>query len=279
MVIRNEPCLATAHLRELIRKLPPNVYVQRITIEACRIYKNDGRRPETQLIEAKQCYPNIYVSSQSLIFRTPLMINAVRFDKSDDWEHFCAELDQLDSLCGKFDFREEKELRDIPISDRLYIKDVLLLELPKDDPNYREPPYNCADPEDKFYGGMRCSYVTFTGAYQLLGSPVEEIRDGMLPGMTRKPMDIECIEIVRTKHARKLLGTKFVKCFHHGKEDIYKESLDDLVNHPERVKAWLPTLSSAGLIIWRKVEGDWKESMKLQVKSISLSTMLEEGEI
>lgn len=276
--MRNEPCLSTAHLRELIRKLPDNVYVQHVTIEACRVYRNDMRRTETQMFETRQCYPNLYIPDTAVGFSTPLWHSGKRFDKSNEWEYFINELDQLDTLCNKFDFRGEDDLKDMTISDRLFVKDLLLVELPKDDPNYHGPPYFPQDEDDKFYDGVRCAFASFGGEYQLLGSPIEEIRDGMLPGMTRKPMDMQGIEVVRTKHVRKVRAKGSIQAFHRGKDDIYTEDLEALVNHPERVKTWLPTISKAGLIIWRKVEGDWKESKKFQVTSVSLTKMLEEGE-
>jgi len=279
MVTRNEPCLTTAHLRELIPRLPDNIYVQRITIEACRIYENDIPRTETQMFRTKQTYPNLYVPGQTLVFSTPLWVNGSRFDKSNDWENFVKELDEVDRLCSRFDFRNDgHELTDTPISDRLFIKDIILLELPVEDPNYHERPYNPASDEDKFYDGVRCAFASFSGTYQLLGAGTVEQRDGWLPGLTRKPMDIQSIEIVRTKHIRTIMGKRSLKCFHHGKDDIYTESKEDLVNHPERVRIWLPTFLKNKLIIWREETGEWKESKSFIAEEISLKTMLEVGE-
>lgn len=271
--------MTTAHLRELIPRLPSNVYVQRITVEACRIYENDIPRTETQMFRTKQTYPNLYVPGQTLVFSTPLWNNGSRFDMSNDWENFVKELDGVDTLCNKFDFQNnDHELTDTPISDRLYIKDIILLELPVEEPNYHERPYYPQSDDDKFYDGVRCSFSTFKGTYQLLGDATEEQRDGWLPGMTRKPMDLQFIEVVKTKHIRRIRGKRSLKAFHHGKDDIYRETKEDLVNHPERVRIWLPTLLKNKLIIWRKETGDWKESTSFVAEEISLKTMLDEGE-
>lgn len=279
MITRNEPCLTTAHLKELIPRLPSNVYVQRINMEACRIYENDISRTETSMFRTKQTYPNLYVPGQTLVFSTPLINNGSRFDKSNDWENFVKELNEVDNLCSKFDFQNNgHDLVDTLISDRLYIKNVILLELPIDDPNYHESPYFPHHEDDKFYDGMRCSFATFRGAYQLLGVGTVEQRDGWLPGLTRKPMDLQFIEVVTTKHIRKIIGKRTLKAFHRGKEDIYTETKENLVNHPERVGFWLPTLSKHNLIIWRKEVGDWKERTSFVAEEISLKKMLDEGE-
>lgn len=144
--------------------------------------------------------------------------------------------------------------------------------------NYYIPPYFPQSDEDKFYDGIRCSFATFSGAYQLLGVGTVEQRDGWLPGLTRKPMDLQSIEVVRTKHIRRIIGKRSLKAFYRGKKDIYKESKEDLVNRPERVRTWLPTLLKNELIIWRTEKGDWKESTSFVAEEISLKTMLEEGE-
>ena len=279
MITRNEPCLTTAHLRELIPRLPSNVYVQRITVEACRIYENDMSRTETTMFRTKQTYPNLYVPGQTLVFSTPLWTSGSRFDVSNDWQNFVKELDEVDNLCSKFDFQENgHDLVDTLISDRLYIKDVILLELPIDDPNYHEPPYFPQSSDDKFYDGIRCSFATFSGTYQLLGVGTVEQRDGWLPGLTRKPMDLQRIDVVRTKHIRRIMGKRSLKAFYRGKEDIYTETKENLVNHPERVRMWLPILLKNNLIIWRKEVGDWKESTSFIAEEISLKTMLDGGE-
>lgn len=279
MITRNEPCLTTAHLKELIPRLPSNVYVQRISMEACRIYENDIARTETSMFRTKQTYPNLYVPGQSLVFSTPLWTSGSRFDVSNDWKNFVKELNEADNLCSKFDFQNNGyDLVDSLISDRLYIKDIILLELPIDDPNYHEPPYFPQSDEDKFYDGIRCSFATFSGVYQLLGVGTVEQRNGWLPGLTRKPMDLQSIEVVRTKHIRKIMGKRSLKAFYRGKEDIYKESKDDLVNRPERVRTWLPTLLKNELIIWRTEKGEWKESTSFVAEEVSLKTMLNGGE-
>jgi hypothetical protein len=274
--IMKEPCLGTAHLRELIKRLPENVYVQRVTIEACRIYRNDIRRTETQMFETRQCYPNIYIPTQPIWFATPLIMNAARFDKSNEWENFIKELDEVDRLCGGFDFSGQFDLKDVMISDRLFIKDIMLLELPTDNPNYHPAPYHPADDDDKFYDGVRCSFASFSGAYQLLGAATQEERDGWLPGMTRKPLDLAHIEVVKTKHIRRLIGKRRLMAFHRGKEDIHVEEYENLISHPEVVKQWLPTLCEGELLIQREVEGDWKESRKFVASKVSLETLLKE---
>jgi hypothetical protein len=281
MVTRIEPCLSVINLRELIPKLPNNVFVQRVTIEACRLFRHDNSRPESQFFDVKQTYPNLYVPHQTLVFSTPLMNNGGRFDQSNEWENFVTELEATDKLCSKFQFEDSsRSLTDIPISDRLFIKDIILLELPKEDPNYHEAPYLPQQSDDEFYDGVRCSFATFTGAYQLIGYGTEEERDGWLPGMTRKPMDLEHIEVVRTKHILKLKGKKVLKAFHRGKGDIHTETKDLLVNNPQRVGGWIPSLVENGLITWREVVGEWKESSKFIASRISLKTMLEEeGEL
>jgi len=279
MITRNEPCLTTAHLKELIPRLPSNIYVQRISFEACRIYENDVPRTETSMFRTKQTYPNLYVPGQTLVFSTPIWNNGSRFDESNEWENFVKELDEVDNLCSKFDFQNNGyDLVDTLISDRLYIKNVMLLELPVDDPNYHEKPYYPQSDDDKFYDGIRCAFATFSGAYQLLGVGTVEERDGWLPGLTRKPMDLQFIEVVKTKHIRKIMGKRSLKAFRHGKDDIYTETKENLVNHPERVRMWLPILLKNNLIIWRKEVGDWKESKSFIAEEISLKTMLDEGE-
>jgi hypothetical protein len=109
-----------------------------------------------------------------------------------------------------------------------------------------------------------------------VGSGTEEERDGWLPGMTRKPLDLNRIAVVRTKHVRKLRGKGTIRAYHRNKEDIYVEEYEDLINHPERVRQWLPTLCKNELVIQREIEGDWKESKKFIASRVSLRTLLEE---
>lgn len=273
-----EPCLTTVHIRELIPRLPENVYVQRVTIEACRLSRHDIKRPETQYFEVKQAYPNLFIPTQTLIFSTPLMNDGAKFDISNDWESFVMELDEADGLCMNYDFRGVPDLVDIPFSDRLFIKDIILLELPIDDPNYHPSPYYPADSDDRFYDGVRCSFATFTGSYQLLGRGTQEERDGWLPGHTRKAMDLEHIEVVRSKHIRQLRGRGGLMAFHRGRNDIHIEEKADLVNHPDRTSTWLPTLVNNGLIVQRAIEGEWEATKKFRADSVSLHRMIRERE-
>lgn len=224
---------------------------------------------------ARQSYPSIYVPSQTVMFSTPLWVPG----SAVFWEDFIREVETVDELCLDYTYEDaSKHHVDTPISDRMYVKDLMLLELPITDPRYHDRPYNPGNSDDEFYDGVRCAFAMFGGQHQLLGLATQEMKDGWLPGLTRKPMDLIEIRVVKTKHVMVLDTHATWKAYHRGKDDIHIEKREELVNHPERAILWLPTCCEKSLIVKREVTGDWKELPRFVPSYMSIDQITEEPE-
>lgn len=267
---------------------PKNVWVQGMVCEASRRTESDMKSilPGVGILKVRQAYPNYYIPMESLLFTTPLMKNADDYQ----WENFVREIAEADRLVTEYEF-EGITYRDTPFSDRLFIKELLLLELPKDDKRYREkgpfkPQKQDADGnwEDEFYDGMPCTFATFRGTQQLLSA--EAIRNGVMPGSTHKPMNLFNLERVPTKHIRSIGGyarghAKW-RAFDRSKAKKDMISYDQLEGMTQEhrnavLTRFLPTCCAKGIIKDMEIEGDEENLTRLRCSSILLAKIIKEN--
>ena len=273
----SQPCLATQEVVSLARLKPSNISIQGIVIEAGRISRNDIQPalPGITMLDVRQAYPNYYIPTQQLLFNTPLMKEPSNYL----WDDFIKQILAADQHILEYDYSGKKHT-DTPFSDRLFIKGLLLLECPKDDKRYRDEtpssPYNPGNQDDEFYDEMPCTYATFEGTHQLLGAG--SIRDGILPGSTRKPMYLFKLERVRTKHIKRIDKFATIRAFHRAESDKEVITLDELhsMNRQDceaTVRQYLPTCGQTEIVKQLEIEGDWENLRRLKCSTISLDAL------
>lgn len=277
-----KPCLSTQEVMTLASSKPKNVWIQGIVCEASRMIGSDMKKilPGITIVQVKQAYPNYYIPTKSLWFSTPLMKNA------DDylWENFVREITEADRLVTEYEF-EGITYRDTPFTDRLFIKELLLLELPKDDKRYREEgPYRPQKQDDEFYDGMPCTFASFRGTQQLLSA--ETIRNGVMPGRTHKPMELIELERVPTKHVRTIGG--YAKGYGKWRAFDRSKAKKDVVTYDQLksmtqehrnaiLTRFLPTCCAKGLVKDMKIEGDEENLVRLRCSDIFLDKITKES--
>jgi hypothetical protein len=273
----SQPCLATQEVVSLARLKPSNIWIQGLVIEAGRTSRNDIQPALAgiTMLDVRQSYPNFYIPTQELRFNTPLMK-----DPSDYlWDDFVKQILAADKHILEYDYNGKKHT-DAPLSDRLFIKELLLLECPRDDKRYRDDApgnhYNPANQDDEFYDGMPCTYATFAGTHQLLGA--RSMRDGILPGAVRKPMHLVELERVPTKHIKRIDKFALMRAFirTRNKKDVIK--LDELLSMNRRdceatVRRYLPTCYQTEIVKQLTIEGDWENLRRLRCSTISLDAL------
>lgn len=277
MVTVSQSCLATQEVVSLARLKPPNIWIQGLVVEAGRISQNDMHPalPGITMLKVRQAYPNYYIPTHTLLFTTPLM----KDPKNYLWDDFIKQILATDQHILEYDYNGKKHT-DMPFSDRLFIKELLLLECPKDDKRYRdETPsslYNPANQDDEFYNGMPCTFATFQGTHQLLGA--ESIRDGILPPGVRKPMYLVNLEQVKTKHIKRLDLFALIRAFDRARSKKEVITIDELLSMNRRdyeatVRRYLPTCHQTEVVKQLTIEGDWENLPRLKCSTISLDAL------
>ncbi|MEW6069076.1 MAG: hypothetical protein AB1485_00510 [Candidatus Thermoplasmatota archaeon] len=269
------PCLGTLHILEFDSLKPENVWVQSIEIEACRVATRDEIAPESPtMFSMRETKKSYYIPLKHIDFGTPIEqpVNASKLS----WRDFINEIKLADKICVR-----EGDLPEI--SKRLYIKELILIELPKDDPRYHRD-LNPANQDDTFYDGVYVSRATFRGTYQLIGRTTAEERNSWLPGMTRKPMDLWRVEILKTKHVLNISRRKTWKAYYRGIDEhgvplIHTWEGDAVLTlRPEHLRDLFPSCCKAELIKRREAIGDWELYRKFFPKELAIRSMLEEEE-
>jgi len=273
----SQPCLATQEVVSLARLKPSNISIQAIVIEAGRTSRNDIQPALAgiTMLDVRQAYPNYYIPTQELLFNTPLM----KAPSNYLWDDFIKQILAADQHTLEYDYKGKKHT-DMPFSDRLFIKGLILLECPKDDKRYRdETPsthYNPGNQNDEFYDGMPCTYATFEGTHQLLGA--RSIRNGILPGSVRKPMCLVELERVRTKHIKRLDTHELIRAFGRARSKKEVIKIDELLSMNRRdcettVRRYLPTCCQTEIVKQLEIEGDWENLRRLKCSTISLDAL------
>jgi hypothetical protein len=281
MVTFSQPILATQEVVGLAKMKPSNIWVQGLVIEAVRVTRNDipAVLPGITMLDVKQAYPNYYIPTQGLIFTTPLMKSPSNYV----WDEFVKQIASADQMILDYNYGE-KEHTDVPFSDRLFIKEVLLLELPKDDRRYRDYdlkyPYNPGNQDDAFYDKMPCAYATFQGTHQLLGA--SDSRNGIRPGYTHKVMNLVELERVKTKHIKMVQNKAVWRAFHRERVSRDVVSFDDLkaLSRDDclaTVRHYLPECCQMGIIKQLEFEGDWENLPRFKCSTMSVDSIMAEA--
>jgi hypothetical protein len=277
------PVLAKQEVRELAKNIPNNVWIQAINFAAGRVSRNDEKivLPHfvKELLDVRQAYPGFYVPDQTVWFQTPVE----RRPDGLDWGDFVNAVEAADKLCADYQYLDSTRRHvDQPISTRLFIKELILVEAQASNPKYREitkdDPASPARQDDDFYNGLPCTFATFAGTYQLLGEATDSARNGILPGDTRKAMNLVELQVVRTKHIKRIDTHDHWRAFHRGKDDAIFEDEESIINHPELAKTFLPTCCQAGIVQEMAIEGDWNNLPRFQVENLSLRSLIEEAD-
>ena len=278
------PVLAKQEVRELVKAIPSNVWIQGMTFEANRITRNDDKDMllpgfDKKLLDVRQAYPNFYIPMQTVTFNTPLMRDHASFQ----WEDFVKALAAASKLCTDYRYRDSNRRHtDEPLSDRLFIKELLLVEAQASHPKYHDVTKKLPvpwPPGDSFYDGLPCTFATFAGTYQLLGEATDRARDGVLPGQTHKTMNLVELQVVRTKHVKQTLGHAMVRFFARGKEDMMVMDEKRIVNHPEYARQWLPSCCQAGVVQELEISGEWKDLSRFRCDTLLLKSLIEEEQV
>lgn len=274
------PVLAKQEVRELVKAIPNNVWIQGMTFEANRIWRNDDEDIllpgfDKKLLDVRQAYPNFYIPIQTATFNTPLM----RDHGSFQWEDFVKALAAASDLCTEYRYRDSSRRHtDEPLSDRLLIKELLLIEAQASHPKYhdakKDPPIPWP-PGDSFYDGLPCTFATFAGTHQLLGEATEIARNGVLPRHTLKTMNLVELEVVKTKHVRETINHARVRFFARRKSDKMIMDEKKIINHPEYARQWLPSCCQAGIVSELEVSGNWKDLPRFHCDTLSLRSLVE----
>lgn len=240
---------------------------------------------DRKILDVRRAYPNFYIPGQGIGFSTPIEVPPEAYK----WEDFVSALAVADEMCAGYRCLDSnRQYVDQPFSDRLFIKELMLVEAQESHPNYREitkekpanPSMKANDGAgDRFFDGVPCTRALFAGTYQLLGEGAETARNGLLPGQTRKTMNLVHLEVVRTKHRENLTslhGQVKYRAYARGKEDTILEDEKKILNHPEIALQWLPTCCKNGIVQSMEIEGDWKDLPRFECQTLTLKPLIEE---
>ncbi len=269
MVRISVPTLTTLDVFKLAELLPQNVYVQQVTVKAERVWEEDrphifnprrwvgnGRvRPPFKLYRTKENY----YGGGTMTFAIPTQVWNNTYGTFLTWEDLVEFLQDQD--------REVTALGDRPLSERLYIKDLILTEIPADvwhprpySPTGIRNGYVCdlSSPEcigDPLYHNQGFYVAGFAGNYKLLGVGRET-----LEGKNMKPMNMAETDYCRTRHTRSnhrrvVKAYEVVRSFDSNQTQGWDEAT---------LRENFPSLWASGLLGIRVCEGRPEHDMKFR---------------
>jgi hypothetical protein len=145
-------CLSSLKIEDLASRLLTNVYVQYASIKYVRTARYDEplTSREIKTFRVERTKENYYIPPQRLLFSTPLLFDS---RKPTLWEDFMEDL--------RF-FYEMNRGNDPEVEKRVYVGDIVLLELPEGYGEVDKWKHSPLDDEDKLYDGERCIYSYFS---------------------------------------------------------------------------------------------------------------------
>jgi hypothetical protein len=278
--------LAKQAVIDIANILPKNVWIQAITVEATPRTSMD----ETvllpgftqKILKLQMSYPSLYVPRQMISFPTPIEST----EEAYDWNSFLEACAAADKLCLGYRYADSlKEHVDMPITERMFIKEVLIIEAQRSHPNYHdEKPGQKYNPSmrandgagDSFYDGVPCTRALFTGTHQLLGSAKEKLRDGFLDGSCIKPTHLVWMELVKTKHSEQTTAHTHMRAYTRVKKGRIEFDEQAILKRPSLARQLLPSCYKAGIATDYEVDGNWKNLPRFDVTSLKLLPFIEE---
>lgn len=252
-----------------------NVQIQDMTISACRTTRKDKSAiipgVDRKILDVQQaCGESYYISPKKVLFSTV----AEWLEEKYRWEDFRNALDSAEKHIIEHD--------DQPISQRLFLQRLKLLEVDKSDPNYSPFKKNPPHPKrfqdthlgDPFYNGTRCVYAEFTGSQQYMGEGVEAERNGRFPGNTRKMARLSELTEIKLSQRNAIKNPQHL--FSTAKKDITTLDEERIDRNPRIVKGWLPTCCEEKIVMLVEAEGSRNDLRRFNCSALTFRPLEEE---
>ena len=265
MVKQTVPCLNSLKISDLSKNLPRNVYPHSVGIQYTRRWSSDKPidQPDITIFKIYKTKENLYIPHQPILFNHPLFFNNTNLNASGErcysWGDFVEQLKIFKELAFTTDPYAE---------ERLYIGEMILLEIPADyttDENkWKHTPL---DSDDALYDDVPIMFHYFLKSYKVLGADLGDI----LPGGCTKPADLVQIDLTKTKRTKgDLIKNKgVIRCYHHDKKNVHVIKEKEILQNAsmEWAEATFPGLFESGMVSIRECEGDCEMKKRFRARA------------